>query len=449
VMQLPAADNVVGVLTRLLLIPLVLVALVGAIAAAPARAAVPAPAAVAGRDYDATRVIVRSVSGGERIVRVRPGHTVAGTIAALETRPGVASATPDWFARASFLPNDPGRGRTAGGWSRVQWNLSSPVAGINAPAAWDRLITAGRPGGAGVVVAVLDTGIAYRDFEGYRRSPDLNPRRFRRGYDFVANDPYPLDENGHGTHVASTIAEAANNGIGLAGIAYGATIMPVRVLNSGGVGLTTRIAAGIRFAAANGADIINLSFEFGPVVLREDIPNVLDALRYARRKGVLVVGASGNAGASVVAYPARSADVLAVGATTENGCRADYSNEGMGLDVVAPGGGPDAELDGDPNCRPSEPQGADIFQMTYTGASRRRFGLPGGYIGTSMAAPHVSATAALVIASGVLGPDPTPGAVKRRLKLTARDLGAPGPDEHYGAGLLDAARATDPAVPVT
>jgi serine protease len=430
------------------LIPLLLAALAGALLAAPAGAAVPARTAVPARDYDAGHVVVRYAGGHERIVRVRPGQTVAATIAALERRRGVVGAEPDWIARASFIPNDPGRG-APGGWSAVQWNLASPAAGVNAPTAWDHVIAAGRPGGARVVVAVLDTGVAYRNAGRYLRSPDLNPRRFRRGYDFVARDPYPLDENGHGTHVASTIAESANNGVGLTGIAYAATIMPVRVLNSDGEGRSTTIADGIRYAAANGADIINLSFEFGSAVLGSDIPTVLSALRYARRNGVLVIGAAGNAAASGVAYPARADMVLAVGATTEHGCLADYSNEGAGLDVVAPGGGPDAELDGDPNCRPLEPAGGDILQMTYTGSSRRRFGLPGGYVGTSMAAPHVSATAALVIASGVLGTDPTPDAIERRLEQTARDLGPPGLDAHYGAGLIDAARATDPAVPVT
>jgi serine protease len=90
----------------------------------------------------------------------------------------------------------------------------------------------------------------------------------------------------------------------------------------------------------------------------------------------------------------------------------------------------------------------DIFQMTFT-SSPRRFGLPDGYIGTSMATPHAAATAALVIASGILGPNPTPAAVERRLEQTAVDLGAPGRDEHYGFGRIDAARATDPAIPVT
>ena len=177
----------------------------------------------------------------------------------------------------------------------------------------------------------------------------------------------------------------------------------------------------------------------------DQIPEILDALRYARRKGALVVGAAGNTrrGRGVVAYPARSDDVLSVGATTEHGCLARYSNRGPALDLVAPGGGKDAPLEGEPNCRPWEPRGRDIVQMTFT-SNARTFGLPGGYRGTSMAAPHVSGAAALVIASGLLGPRPSPDAIAARLKATARDLGDPGTDDLYGAGLIDAAAATAP-----
>ncbi len=210
-----------------------------------------------------------------------------------------------------------------------------------------------------------------------------------RGYDFVGDDPYPNDDNGHGTHVAGTIAEGTGNAVGLTGLAYGVKLMPVKVLDRGGEGDSARIASGIRWAADHGAKVINLSFEFPSDITRSQIPNILDAIRHARRKGALVVGASGNAAAAAVAYPARSSDVLSVGATTQHGCQADYSNEGQDLDIVAPGGGIDAALEGDPNCRPVDPPGLDIFQMTFTQLGSRRFGLPDGYIGTSMAAPHV------------------------------------------------------------
>ncbi|HEX6024867.1 MAG TPA: S8 family serine peptidase [Solirubrobacter sp.] len=404
-----------------------------------------------GQRYRDGEIVVRYESAAgprTKVVKVPRGQTVATAARAWRNRPGVLSATANYVARLSaWEPGDPGTANVHGGWRQLQWNLL-PETGINAPQAWSNLQTVGRPGGKGVTVAVLDTGVAYSNRGRFRRSPDLAAHRFVRGWDFVGNDPYPNDDNGHGTHVASTIAENTGNGYGLTGIAYGVRLMPVKVLDRSGEGDSDRISRGIRFAANRGAQIINLSFEFPSDITRQQIPNILDALRYARRKGVLVVGASGNAAAAAVAYPARSSNVMSVGATTQHGCQADYSNEGQDLDIVAPGGGVDAALDGDPLCRPEDPPGLDIFQVTFSG-SVRRFGVPDGYIGTSMAAPHVSATAALVIASGILGPKPKPSAIERRLMLTARDLGPPGKDNHYGWGLLDAAKATDPAVPVT
>jgi serine protease len=379
-----------------------------------------------------------------RVLKIRDGQSVADTIAELKRRPGVLTAYPNALAHASFIPNDQGEpGGPPGGWQDLQWNFGA-ASGVNAPAAWDQMIADGRPGGLGVKVAVLDTGVAYSSRRGYRRSPDLL-NRFLKGFDFVDHDAYPDDLNGHGTHVASTIAETTGNGFGVTGLAYGVRLLPVRVLDRAGTGDSVAISAGLRYAARKGAKVINLSFEFDSSVTRGQIPDILDALRYARRKGALVVGASGNFSAHAVAYPARASNVLSVGATTEHLCQADYSNSGSGLDISAPGGGLDANIPGDPNCHPgAEPAGRDIFQMTYTGRSTRTFGLPSGYIGTSMAAPHVTATAALIIASGVIGPHPTPAQIEARLKATARDLGPPGPDSRYGAGLVDAARAVTP-----
>ncbi len=417
-----------------------------------ATALVPAAAEAAPRYRDGEVVVRYAAAAGAlprtKVMKVAPGQEVAAAAEQWRRRPGVLSATPNYVAHLSaWEPGDPGQAGVAAGWQEIQWNFL-PETGINAPQAWSHLQAVGRPGGKGVTVAVLDTGVAYSDRDRFRRSPDFAPHRFARGWDFVGDDPYPNDDNGHGTHVASTIAENTGNGIGLTGIAYGVRLMPIKVLDRAGEGDAGRIARGIRWAADHDAQIINLSFEFPSDITRDQIPNILDALRYARRKGVLVVGASGNAAAAAVAYPARSADVFSVGATTQHGCQADYSNEGRDLDIVAPGGGVDAALEGDPGCRPMDPPGLDIYQVTFSG-SVRRFGIPDGYIGTSMAAPHVSAVAALVIATGLLGPNPTPGAIERRLQQTARDLGPAGKDPHYGWGRLDAARATDPAIPVT
>jgi serine protease len=348
---------------------------------------------------------------------------------------------------SAWIPNDPGMSGVPGGWQSDQWNFL-PSTGVDAPRAWDNLIAAGRPGARGVKIAVLDSGVEYR------RSPDLSTIRFTRGRDFCARtidsgafacageDATPDDEYGHGTHVASTIAESTNNGDALTGLAYGATIIPVKVLNRFGDGDEVSIAKGLRYAADRGAQVINLSFEFGAsTASASEIPRIAAAVRYARRKGALIVAAAGNDTLARLAYPAALRGIVSVGAVTEHGCLAEYANTGRDLDLVAPGGGEDAPLLDQPACRPSEPPGRSILQLAFT-RTNKRFRYPASYKGTSMAAPHVSATAALIIASGVLGPDPAAKAIEDRLKATARDLGAPGRDDQYGAGLIDAGAAT-------
>jgi serine protease len=374
----------------------------------------------------------QSIPGGSQQLQIADGDSVKETLEELRDDPSVAYAVPNYIAHASaFYPNDPG--------FRLQWNFSGEF-GIGMPDAWSLARQRGAPGGRGVVVAVLDTGIAYRNYRHrYRRAPDL--RGFVPGYDFVDGDRYPFDLNGHGTHVAGTIAQTTNNGIGVTGIAYRASLMPLRVLDSEGAGDTVAIARAIRYAAKRRVGVINLSLEFDASVRGWQIPDIISAIRYARRRGVVVTAAAGNQADSAVAYPARASGAIAVAASTEHGCEADYSNAGNDVDVTAPGGGVDAPNEDNDwdraHCHPGQ-SGRDVFQQTFT-SSIRRFGLPSGYEGTSMAAPHVAGIAALIIASKRLGTRPSPAAVEQLLKSSAHDAGPPGFDPRYGSGMVDAA----------
>jgi serine protease len=317
-----------------------------------------------------------------------------------------------------------------GGWAAQQWDLDGPF-GVNTPGAWDIALQRGAPGGRGVRVAVVDTGVAYADRGPLRRSPDLSPARILRGHDFVGNDPYPNDANGHGTFVASTIAASANNGYGMVGI-----------------------AEGIEYAVNRGAQVINASIELtDPTASPQralsitSAPEIRQAIAYAHSQGAIVVAASGNLAQGDVPSRRLGNDIIYVGGTTEHGCLGDYSNYGPGLDVVAPGGGGDQVLSGDVSCRSDIPSGRNIAQVTFRRSTPGRFLVPGDYHGTSMAAPHVTGVIALLLGSRVLGASPTPEAVEARLKATARDLGTPGPDRYYGAGLVDATAAL--GAPVT
>ena len=396
-----------------------------------------------------------------RAVTLPKGAGVLRTAQALRADPRVIYAEPNYVATASagglsFDPNDPGaleEGAAAsepGNWAFKQWNFLAPEGaateqlptspgGIDAVDGWRHLIEAGRPGAAGIVVAVLDTGIAYRSFgSAFRRSPDFGPGQFVPGYDFVGHDRVPLDENGHGTHVAGTIAEKTDNGIGLTGLAYRAKLMPVRVLDREGRGNAVQIAKGIRFAIEHHAQVINMSFNFA---CGKRVPVVDEALLEAYEAGIVTVAATGNLGSeSCVSEPALGPRVIGVGGSTEGGCLGSYSLAGKGIDLVAPGGGPPK-----PGCPSilSRP----IYQVTFRPGSTSTFAIPGSYVGTSMAAAHVSGAAAMVLAGAGIGKrlKGHPGivdVVTRRLRNTARSLGLPSTEQ--GAGLIDVGRATQP-----
>lgn len=292
---------------------------------------------------------------------------------------------------SSATTNDPYRD--------YQWNFDL----LNADKAWEYST------GSGITVAVLDTGVSF--------SGEDAPVKFLKGWDFADNDSNPNDLEGHGTHVAGTIAQATNNGRGVAGLAYGATILPVRVLGPGG-GSTYDVANGITYAVDNGADVINMSLGSPYTTSVED-----KAVQYAIDKGVIVVAASGNAGRSTIDYPAACNGVISVGAVGANSTVANYSNGGSGLDVVAPGGDMSYDRDGDGYAD-------GILQETL--------GSYEFYEGTSMATPHVSALAALLLSAGAT-PDEVPGLITS----TAKDLGSAGWNTWSGYGLIDPVAALE------
>ena len=306
----------------------------------------------------------------------------------------------DWLepdrhmAASTTLPNDPLFSR--------QWHLSA----IGIPAAW----AAGT--GEGVTVAVLDTGVS----AGRDGFANLLP-----GIDALEDGDGTADGDGHGTHVAGTIAQASNNGRGAAGVAPGVALLPVQVLDAEGSGTTVSVARGIVAAVDAGADVLNLSLGTGG-------PSrvIADAVDYAVARGATLVAASGNDGADRVEWPAAATGVIAVGAVDRNNRRAQYSNGGQALDLVAPGGDLSQDADRDGNRDGVLQEAPDGRRSTYT------------YLqGTSMAAPHVSGVAALLIAQ--VGRDPE--RVRALLTETAVDLAAPGRDRDTGAGLVDGAAA--------
>lgn len=356
-----------------------------------------------------------------RVIKVPEGK-VGEKIGEYLKRKDVEYAEPNYIAYALWTPNDP--------YYNYQWHLENPVyGGIQMEKAWEI------SKGAGVTVAIVDTGIAYENYQEswwrkYEQAPDLAQTCFVPGYDFVNNDTHPNDDSspGHGTHVAGTVAQSTNNGLGVAGVAFNACLMPVKVLGSTGSGSYANVADGIRWAVDNGAKVINLSL--GGSSPSDTLKN---AVAYAYNNGVTVIAAAGNDGKSSLNYPAAYDDyVIAVGATRYDETLSYYSSYGSSLDLVAPGG----DLNVDQN---SDGYGDGVLQQTYEKSGWR--GYSWGYYfmsGTSMAAPHVAGTAALVISKGVAS---TPDEVRIALEKTAEDLGTPGRDNTYGWGLVNAAAA--------
>ncbi|MDY6899606.1 MAG: S8 family peptidase [Cyanobacteriota bacterium] len=277
-----------------------------------------------------------------------------------------------------------------------QWHLRN----INVEGAWDKTK------GKGITVAVIDTGVT--------KVRDLEETEFVKGYDFVNDKEDARDDNGHGTHVAGTIAQATNNSYGVAGVAYEASLMPLKVLSDYGGGTIADIAEAIKFAADNGADVINMSLGGGG-----ESQLMKDAINYAHDKGVVIIAAAGNENQNSASYPARYPNVFAVSALAPDGLKAPYSNYGAGVDISAPGGSDagkvlQATVDMDS-------KGEEVFL---------------GLQGTSMASPHVAGVAALVKASGVEEPDEIVKVIAKSARVI-QDDGL----NYYGAGQLNAEAA--------
>jgi serine protease len=331
----------------------------------------------------------------DRVMRaVVPAGRARALLRRFAAMPGVEAVDENFQMHASFTPNDPQL--------PDQWHM----ARVGAPAAWNATC------GQGVTVAVIDTGVACENHGEFTRVMDLNGTRCRPGYDFVRDDEHANDDHGHGTHVAGTIAQSTHNAFGVAGLAYCATILPVKVLDQNGSGSLADVAEGIRYAADQGAQVINLSLGGGR---RSTV--LAQAVAYARSKGALVVCAAGNNG-RFVESPASEPGSLAVSAIDSGDQIAWFSSRGPEIAIAAPG--------------------VNVLQHTICNHGRERCEQFAAWSGTSMAAPHVAGVAALVVSMGVTDPS----AVARVLRDSAVAPEHGGRDrELYGAGIVHAAAA--------
>ncbi|MFO0664330.1 MAG: S8 family peptidase [Polyangiaceae bacterium] len=318
-------------------------------------------------------------------------YSMAQLIELLSNEKLVEAVEPVTQLNALFVPNDPKYSE--------QWHLKR----AGAEKAWEYSC------GRGVTVAVIDTGVACFDKGPFTKGTDLAGTRCVPGHNFVAKNGDAYDDHGHGTHVAGTIAQTTNNGLGVAGLAYCANLMPVKVLSKTGSGTNTDVAEGIRWAVDHGAQVINMSLG-GPYPSKV----IENAVKHARAKGVLIVAAAGNSGKSV-GYPAAFPTVLAVSATDKNDNIAWFSSRGPQVGIGAPGVG--------------------VVQQTVCNNGRDKCEVFGVFNGTSMASPHVAGAAAMLVAQGITDVD----SIKSALQSTATEKS----DKNlFGAGILNADAAT-------
>ncbi|MBN2053903.1 S8 family serine peptidase, partial [bacterium] len=387
------------------------------------------------------RILARAPLSQVRRISVPAGMTVEQAVAVFSALPEVACVEPNFYRYPCWRPDDR--------YYDLQWHFPQ----IDVERAWE--VSRGDPA---VRVAVLDTGIAYSDgadqeqlqccsptlYSGliqYCKANDFNETPFWGPWDYYYNDPYAWDDEGHGTHVAGTIAQSTDNNRGVAGIAHLCTLIPVKISDSCGCSNDYYMAEAVYYAINAGAAVINISFG-GPgagAILR-------DACRFAHDSGVWIVASAGNdASHDGVSYPAGYPETIAVGATNYRKELADYSNYGensygAGVDFVAPGGdsndyNDDGYLDGViQETFPSPTKSGGTLNLYTCGHFAYYF-----FTGTSMAAPHVTGTIALLISAGVTDRDEIYGV----LKATAEDLGVSGRDIRFGNGLINAGDALE------
>ena len=405
------------------------------------------PAQIAQLNASHGAVLVQAAGpSGVHSLELPTGPNVEATLRAYRNHPLVLEAGHALVLQLFAEPDDTNYA--------FQWHLHDTAGGVWAESAWNIATTAG----SGVTVAVIDTGAPFENFTRpaspglpemvFSPAPDLAGTNFVAPWNFVHDDAHPNDDHGHGSHVIGTIRQTTNNAYGVAGVAHGASIMPIKVLDYQGSGQDADLNDAIIYATDQGADIISMSLGFpgtgapdGNGIVCGEIVGLNAAIDYAAANGVVLIAAAGNDGGTIVSCPAANPHVIAVGATRFDAQVSYYSNHGSELDVVAPGGDPNVD------------QNADGFS---DGVVQETYCLPGSFIilqgifsgtaifdgfcdvfmsGTSMATPHVAGIAALL-----LGEDSSlsPAQVRFYLESTARDGSVAGWDPTFGWGLVDA-----------
>jgi serine protease len=369
------------------------------------------------------RAVTPKAGGDFSILTLAPDVDVRAVARELAAQPGVVYAEPDAIAYLTYVPNDPDYS--------FQWNFKK----LDMERTWD----INRGGQSSLVVAVIDSGVAYLDSGMFREASDLVGTNFVAPRDFIWERDTPFDLQGHGTHVTGTIAQRTGNDEGVAGMAFNVSIMPIKAvstewddeLGSPNFGSESIVAEAVRYAADNGAKVINMSFGFD-----EPVSAVRDAITYAIGKGAFVVAAAGNAGeeGSPDAYPAAYASeiegLISVAALDFNLQRAPYSNSNPYVEIAAPGGDTTVDLndDGYVDGVLQQTLDPDLVSLGVFNEFGYFF-----FQGTSMAAPHVSGLGALLMTQGVTDPK----AVEAVIKRFATDIGPAGRDNDTGFGVIN------------